>query len=157
MNITKHTIEQLNGNFAYWFGDNNANEVSINNATELHLMWEDDKGFGSRKTIKATKKELTFDYIMSKINNDKTFVDFTTYFNKLINKYGLSAYPTSYGIGIFVAVGNRSDIANKKTEVEKLLNKFKINYKTEYSDAGWVFRYKISKTSDNLSIIKKLK
>lgn len=159
MKISKKTIESLNGNFQYWFGDTNANEVSIEKATELNISWVDENGCANRRTIKSLKSEITFDFIMTKINTDKDkiFIDFVKYFNKLISKEGLSAYPTTYGIGVFVAVGLKSNIDEQKTKVEKLLTKLKIKYSTEYSEAGWVFRYKISKSKENIEIIKNLK
>jgi hypothetical protein len=36
------------------------------------------------------------------------------------------------------------------------LNSLGIEYTTEYSDANWVFRFKISKSKKNIEIIKQL-
>ena len=148
MKISKRTLDSLNGRYQYWFSDKYSNEVAIKKATELNIFWLDENEVPNRRTIKALKSEITFDYIMSKINTDKDkiFSDFTKYFNKLIKNEGLSAYPTTYGIGIFSAIGLKSQINEQKNKVEKLLNKLKIKYTTEYSDVGWVFRYKISKS-----------
>lgn len=151
MNISKQTLEMLNEIFYFTFYDNFTNEVAMDKATELYIGFTKDETEYIGKSIKATKKEMTFDYIMSKINSDKTFKNFSSEFNKIISKYGLSAYPTSYGIGVFVAVGFRKSIEAIKTKIEDVLNSKGIIYKTEYSDAGWVFRYKISRSKENIS------
>lgn len=154
MNISKQTLEMLNEIFYITFYDNFMNEVAMDKATELHIGFTKDGTEYIGKLIKATKKEMTFDYIMSKINSDKTFKNFSSEFNKVISKFGLSAYPTSYGIGFFVAFGFRKTINETKEQIEKSLNEIGVKFTTEYSDAGWVFRYKISKAAENISILQ---
>ncbi|NBT59176.1 hypothetical protein EBT16_10375, partial [bacterium] len=44
---------------------------------------------------------------MNKINEDKTFVNFCSTFNRLIKNKGINAYPTSYGIGVFSLFGGK--------------------------------------------------
>jgi hypothetical protein len=50
--------------------------------------------------------------------------------------FGLSAYPTSYGIGIFVAYSYRNSATEAKLKIEKALNNVGVKYTTEYSSAG---------------------
>lgn len=154
MNISKQTLELLNEHFYFTFYDRFMNEVAMDKANELHIGFTKDGSEYIGKSIKATKKEMTFNYIMSKINSDKTFQNFSSEFNKIISKYGLSAYPTSYGIGIFVAFGFRKSINETKERIEKALNEIGVKFTTEHSDAGWVFRYKISKSKENISILQ---
>ena len=154
MNISKQTLEMLNEIFYITFYDNFTNKVAMDKATELHIGFTKDETEYIGKSIKATKKEMTFDYIMSKINSDKTFQNFSSEFNKVISKFGLSAYPTSYGIGVFVAFGFRKTINETKEKIEKALNEIGVNFTTEYSEAGWVFRYKISKATANISLLQ---
>ena len=47
-----------------------------------------------------------------------------------------------------------ADVLRKKVEV--LLEELGIEYSNEYSDAGWVFRYKIFKSKQNLARIESL-
>lgn len=166
MNISKDTLDILNNMYSYHFNDANCNMVTdINLATEIYIGCEklngaiiDADGFFINaifKTIKATKKEMTIDYIMNKINTDKVYSNFSKEFNKIISKFGLGAYPTTYGIGVFVAIGFRESINSIKNEVEKALKGIGVKYLTEYSEAGWVFRYKISKSKENIEVINK--
>lgn len=156
MNITKETIELLKKNYSIIFMDDFCNEVSVEKATELRIGFENTLEGTNYigKSVKATKKETTFDYVVSKIQSDKIYKNFSNVFGKLVKKHGFSVYPTSYGIGVFCAIGLRSDIQSSKNKIDEMLKSFGIEYSTEYSDAGWVFRYKISKSSKNISLIE---
>jgi hypothetical protein len=151
MNISNETLEKLNEFYNYMFYDNNINEVSKDVATNIHIGFTkgpDAEYIG--KTIKATKKEITFDYIIDKINKDNVYKNFSDKFNTLINNKNISAYPTTYGLGIFVGIGLRSRIEETKSDIENTLKNMGIEYTTEYSNAGYVFRYKLSKKADNI-------
>ena len=160
MNISNETVAQLKSMFTVSFYDQYTNEVAPELATEIYIGYEkingsvtDANGYfynAIHKTIKAGKKEITVDWVLSKVNADKTFKNFCDTFNKLINGKGLNAYPTSYGIGVFVAVGYRNSIQETKQKIEALINDLGIKYSTEYSEAGWVFRYKISRSQSNI-------
>lgn len=158
MNISKETIKQLESEFSILFYDNNANIVKPENATELSVIY---RYVGENielihKTIKATKKETTYDYVLNKINSESVYKDFSVYFNQLVKKYSFSAYPTTYGIGVFIAVGFRESINKAKHQIENELNNLGIKFTTEYSNAMYVFRYKISKEQENVNRIKKI-
>ena len=168
MLISEATIQQIKDNYTVSFYDNNINEVDPKLATEIYIGAEivngsrvDKDGYlhnGIFKSIKTpTVQEVTYTWLMGKINADKTFKNFCTTFNKLINNKGLNCYPTSYGIGIFVAIGYRSSIADTKQQIETLLDNLGVKYTTEYSEGGWVFRYKISRAKENISLINSLK
>lgn len=104
-------------------------------------------------------KEVNLEWVMGKINTEKVYESFANNFKTLLQKEygntynGLSVYPTTYGIGIFVAISYRNDVAQTKQRVEGLLNKYGIEYRNEYSEAGWVFRYVISKRKENIEKI----
>ena len=161
MNISKQTIETLNElGYTIHFQDEYLNIVSHSEASEMYigfLKLTDNECQYIGKTIKATKKETTIDYIMDKITTDKVYKNFSSEFNKVVREFGLSAYPTSYGIGvsvIFISEVRESELRNK---VKTALDKIGINYLTEYSEAGWVFRFKISKSSKNIELLKNYK
>jgi hypothetical protein len=72
---------------------------------------------------------------------------------RLLSENGLqnriSIYPTTYGIGVWVFY-NWS--AKKDIErVTAIMEAKGIDYENEYSEAGWVYRYKVSKRADNLA------
>lgn len=159
MNISKQTIEQLKSEFfSFTFYDNFLNEVSPQKATELNIGFDKDYNYIG-KTIKETKKETTIDYIMCKINTDKVYVNFCNSFKKLLpTKYqnSITVYPASYGIGIFVFFDYRGQMSAIKEQIKSILDNLNIDYLTEYSDAQYVFRYKISKSKKNIDKINSL-
>lgn len=160
-NISDETLKKLDEIYTYDFYDQNVNVVPKDKAYELSIGFEKsgegrDEWRYIGRNIKPTKKEMTLEYIQEKIGADSLYVNFSKYFNDLISKYGLHAYPTTYGIGVFVAVGFRKDIEESKNKVEEILNNLGVKYTTEYSEAGWVFRYKISKSADNIKRIKEI-
>lgn len=106
------------------------------------------------------KKEVNFDWVMNKLNADRTFQNFTESFKKLLAvkgyKNSINAYPTSYGIGVFVFMNYRDEVSTIKTDIESVLAEYGIEYTEGVSDAGWVFRYRISKSKENISRISKI-
>ncbi len=161
MNIKPETISQLKQVYTFWFADKNFIETSdIDKAVEIHIGFElDEKGEPTNyisKSIKATKKEITFDYIVDKINQQNIYKSFATHFSKLLKPLNLQAYPTTYGIGIFVALNNKQKSETIQTEINNILNKHNVVYSNEFSDAHWVYRYKISKSKENIERINKI-
>jgi ppGpp synthetase/RelA/SpoT-type nucleotidyltranferase len=135
--------------------DNYVNEVPKDKAKEISLYRFDP--YYQRVSIKVpTKKEVTLDWVMNKVNNDVVYKSFTEKFNQLLKSQGdnINAYATTYGIGVLVGFG--FNIEQAKEKVEKLLNELGIVYHKEYSDAQIVLRYKISKSKDNLRAIEKI-
>lgn len=142
------------------FYNDDYNEVPVEQATKLSVFsvtdWANDK-----VTIKLPKsKVLTFDIVMSKLSQGSTYKNFAETFKNILNSKrqggGLIVYPTTYGIGIFVAVGSRGGIDEIKQEVEATLAEYGIQYTTEYSNARWVFRYRISKSAANIEKLENI-
>jgi len=110
------------------------------------------------KTIKLPKKKLiTVDYIIKKIENNNIYINFAKNFKKLLLKIGfnnINVYPTTYGIGIFIPYTR--GVKNYKETINNLLESLGIEYSNEYSDAGWVYRYKISKKQSNINKINNI-
>ena len=65
---------------------------------------------------------------------------------------GFLVYPTTYGIGLEAIFNWNFDEQSKF--IEKFLTDLGVEFKTEYSDAHWVFRYKISKKEANRILIR---
>ena len=161
MNIKPETIKQLKELYTFWFADENFNETTnIDKAVELHIGFElDEKKEPTNyisKSIKTTKKEITFDYIVDKINSQNIYKSFAAHFSKMLKPLNLQAYPTTYGIGIFVVLTNKQTSETIQTEINTLLDKHNITYLNEFSQAHWVYRYKISKSKENIERINKL-
>lgn len=105
------------------------------------------------KSIPTKSKEVTVEFIQKLIDkNEKLYKgyygNFALKMQKALNDLGLKdrgyrVYPTTYGIGVWVLFNSKceADIA----DITKLLDSKGIKYQNEYSDAHWVYRFKISK------------
>lgn len=156
MNIKQHTLDALKELYSYTFYDKFTIEVPMNKATNLHIGFTKDGEKYIGKSIKLpTAKEVTIKYIVDKIETDKTFKNFCEHFNTLIHTLNLGAYPASYGVGVF-CLGSERLIQVDKDNIESLLNQLGVQFYTEYSDAYYVFRYKISKSKENIERIEKI-
>jgi len=157
MNISDQTLKALeDAGYTYGFANSkNYNDDCREQADELTII---ETATFRMKTIKATKKEMTIEYIMNKLNAERIYIDFANYFKKLVSaeKSNLACYPTSYGIGLSLLFNTRANLKALYSDITSKLNSLGIEYTTEYSDANWVFRFKISKSKKNIEIIKQL-
>lgn len=107
---------------------------------------EDDKKFNSR-----------LDKIIAKVERESTteLGKFSAMMQKLIQQriqgHGWLVYPTTYGIGLY-AIYNRHFDEDKKT-IDDVLNGLHVEFANEFSDAAWIYRYKISKKEANRALI----
>lgn len=158
MNIRPSTIEKLKQVFQLFFYDNNVNEMSPEKATHLSIGFTADFQEYIGKTFKTpTVKEVTFEWVMEKLGADNTYTSFAPVFHSLLKERGhkgMDVYATTYGIGVFVALSYKGSAKKDIEAVEELLGELGIEYKNEYSDAGWCYRFKISKSSSNIAKIK---
>lgn len=110
------------------------------------------------KRIKTKSKEIDVDYINKEITKSEKLYNglygkFAEKVQALLRKNdikdNLVIYPTTYGIGVWCIFnwGAEKDIKL----VTDILNRNQIEYTNEYSDAFWVYRFKISKKHANIS------
>jgi DNA polymerase III sliding clamp (beta) subunit (PCNA family) len=161
-NIQKNLLtllsNELGENSVSWILENGIDQTSdITKAGYLSIGFikpigaEDYEYVG--KQIKLPKnKFVDVSYVMQQLNKDNVYNNFSDKFKLVLDKLGYSnninVYPTTYGIGIFVFLGDKSQASKL---VASILDKAGIDYKTEYSDASFVFRYKISKSKENIA------
>lgn len=136
--------------------------ASINKATHISFGWLNIGGDMNYigKTILIPKRESnqTTEYFFNKLNTDVVYKNFSDEFNKILKSKGMSnytSYPTSYGIGVFL-LGLSKYIDECKEQIESTLNELGVIFNTEYSDAHLVFRYKISKSKNNIERLKQI-
>jgi hypothetical protein len=158
MNITPSTIEALKQEYQIFFYDNNVNEKEPKEATHLNIGFTADFSEYIGKTFKTpTKQEVTVEWVVEKLGANKVYVSFAPVFQSLLKKRGygcFDVYPATYGIGVFVALSFKGSAKRDVEAVEELLGELGIEYKNEYSDAGWCYRFKISKSAENIEKIK---
>lgn len=130
-------------------------------------IWYDSTEFyityGEDRMIKRTcgKSELiTKDRVLQLIERDKksyqgAYGEFTDKMRKLLKADGklssFNIYPTTYGIGVWVFYN--WNLKDDLAYIDKKLKSLGIEYYNEFSEARWVFRYKISKKQANLAKI----
>lgn len=110
------------------------------------------------KKINVKSKKIDIEYIEKEIEKSKklysgTYGKFADKMQKLLHDNGIDdgmlIYPTTYGIGIWYIYNWNS---GKNIElVTDILKRNKIEYSNEFSDARWVYRFKISKKQANIA------
>ena len=117
----------------------------------------DGKMIIKKENVKS--KEITIEMIDKLIaKNEKaykgTYGQFALQMQKLLKENKLnsvSVCPTTYGIGVWVIYNWNADEQVQK--VAKILKEKGVEFYNEYSEAGWVYRFKVSKKADNLAKI----
>lgn len=157
MNISQETINKLSLDYTVTLMDEGMCEVEPEQATHISIGWEiingEPSGYVGKYLKAPMKKEVTYGWVLKKINQESLFAVFCDKFNYFLKTKGLRGYATSYGIGIESLFVGSKNLEENKLSIENELNLLGIKYTTEYSEAHWVFRYKISKSKEN---IKKL-
>lgn len=102
--------------------------------------------------------KLSTEYLLKQVNKQKyngcDYKNLSEIFAKIIPN-GYAFYPTTYGIGV-----ERLFVVDANKDIERLqlfLQASRIEFRTEYSDARWVYRFVISKSKENIEKIKSLK
>lgn len=142
-----------------FIAENAFDETDITNAKYLSVPFvvdpdNEDNVFYLGKQFKLpSKKPVNVAWVEEQINKDSVYKNFSDKFSELLSSRGFSktsinVYPTTYGIGVAIFFGDKEKVKNS---IESLLNEYGIEYKTEYSEARWVYRYKISKSASNIS------
>lgn len=165
MNITTDTIKKLQYDYNFEFYNEHYQIVKPNDATHLSIICQTHNhkpltiGQFIGKSIKTPrKKEITYQWVIEKLNPSQniSYANFCKLFSNFINNQNLRAYATTYGIAIESIFKKESDIVQEQNIIEHKLKSLGIIYKTEYSDAHWIYRYKISKSKENIEKIKQV-
>lgn len=156
MKITKETISKLDELGYYVWSSLGcsgflSNEKDFVRGTHIVIV---EKGTDDIRTFKTPKcKEITVDWVLDKMDKESAYVNLSLYLRKVFD-YSISVYPTSYGIGVDNLFGRYKEAAET---VAKKLSELGLKYRNEFSDAGWVYRFIVSKDSENMGILESLK
>lgn len=119
------------------------------------IIFAKGESFDFEFKLKTPKKEINLAWLIKAIQSEykkhekymfKNFGMEVQPFEKVI-KYKLTYhlyYVTEYGIGIEVCFLGGDKQKELKRKLSTFLEKEKVTYQNEYSDAFWVYRYKIS-------------
>lgn len=130
--------------------------TGLESATQWTLVHSDEPFSGVTITLGKKRDTAT---VMGKITKKQGqisgFVNLSEHIKKLLTGQGyFDVYPTSYGVGV-VSVLN-GNFAEQKARVENMLSALGLDYKSEWSGAEWVFRFRVNKNSSNIQILSKL-
>ena len=155
MNITKETISKLNelgynvwGRRGYKTTDDG---LPYKQSENLVVVLETNDDFIIKDFKTPKEKEVTVEWVLSKINKESSYKNLSQYLRKVF-EYSISIYPASYGIGIDTFGGY--EMSAKK--VSSKLQELGLKFRNELSDAGWVYRFVISKDAANMRIMESL-
>lgn len=121
------------------------------------LYVEHDNGQMLVKKENVKSKEITVEYVLKLVEKDRkvyagTYGKFAMCMQKLCKERGLTnkfcVYPTTYGIGVWLFWNFNAD--KHIAQVEGIMKERNIEYYNEYSNARWVYRFKVSKKRENI-------
>lgn len=103
-------------------------------------------------------KEITLQYLFNRVdkamNKENTYKNLRAVFEKMLPSYAF--YATSYGIGMDALFKSHEGVKKAAKGLCDFLDSKGIEYRNEYSDAAWVYRFVISKSQENISKINAL-
>lgn len=145
MIITKQALKEID-DYGWVLTPIDAN--SIEKATKFVAGGFGDDGGYVSKTLTAPKtKEVTLDWLKSKLFAERKPA--TDIYPLLRQIFGTKA--ASYGVG----VDTLWKAEEKKAEVRSLLDKYGIQYREECSFGGWTYKFVISKSKENVANIER--
>lgn len=121
------------------------------------LYVEHDNGQMLVKKENVKSKTITVEYVQKLVEKDRkvyagTYGKFAMAMQRLCKERGLTnkffVYPTTYGIGVWLFYNFNAD--KHIAQVEEIMKERNIEYYNEYSDARWVYRFKVSKKRENI-------
>jgi hypothetical protein len=156
MYITKEFLQdiKLHNMYVMFCDYDTLDEVNLKDATGINIGCY-DQGVIPIGTFMRTpkKKPIDLEWVMSKVNKDSTFISLTETMKTVVgNNSGIAVYAASYGVGMFRLFGIDKD---RLTKIRSFFESNSIEYRNEYSDANYVYRFVISKSKDNIERIKK--
>lgn len=111
-------------------------------------------GPGGFTSGKVPKRKPFVDYVLNTIakKEARQYQSLMPLFARLDLRH-VSCYPTTYGIGICTLFRSRAGVDEDVAKVADALSSLGIEYRNEYSNEHWVYRFIISTKSENLSRI----
>lgn len=97
------------------------------------------------------RKPFDIDYVLEFVSKKEKieYINYKAIFDKL-QLPNVGVYNTSYGVGVEVMFSTRKETIEK---IEAFLNEHNIVFTNEYSEAMWVYRFKFSKSKENIDRI----
>jgi hypothetical protein len=152
--MNNETINNLaKEGISVWFSDANINLKPFEDATHYGIAQWEPEYLSIRGKL---PKRVPFDaaYVYEQIAKKQKYeaIDYNAIFAPL-KIQNARFYTTSYGLGVDVIFGNKTDTIDT---IRKHLEANNILFSEEYSEAHWVYRFKISKAKENIERLNTL-
>ena len=153
MNISEDTIKRVKSEgFVIDFTDALCYDTTPKQAVKMLVsgFQAGDGQYYSKWMTAPKEKEVTWDWISHRLFAEvkSTYIDLYPYLKPV---FGLQA--TSYG----VSVDTIWKLEEKKEHVRSKLNELGLKFREEYSEGGWSYKFIVSKSKENMSILETLK
>ena len=139
---------------SYWDQENN---TVLPEKCKVLSLWVNSQFYTINLPI---KKIVDADYICRKINKKSNTIDCKKEFKKvsdiIFNETNIKSSVTSYGLGFDMLFSSHKKLHKTKEIVLKKMSELGLKSYFDVSEASWVLRIKISKSKENLELIKKL-
>lgn len=139
-----------------WFSDEYMNERDFDNCTICHIS--EMNPYISVSIKKPVRKEFNEAFIMeviAKKRNAKKAI--RTDWHKIFGKLTIvRVYETSYGLGMCALFQSNAEFTAEVQRMADKLTELGIDFNNEFSEAHWVYRFKISKSAGNVNKILNL-
>lgn len=162
MNILDLTIRQIESEFNgvkfHFYKDCGcATECEKEEAGYIIISgFTETEGFMYHPMKVNKNKEFKLETFYNKINKENVFINLSTILDKIDWVKNNNFFPTSYGIGVDTFMIGSKVLDNRIKLMEDFLSGKGIKYYTEYSNAYFVYRFKISKCEKNINILNSL-
>lgn len=175
MKITKETIqrfEQENKSICLWFSYGARcipmdykewieTGQRLEDAEWVQVSgWDENDNHISFGFKPPKNKEVTFDYLMGKLEaylgKESSLVNLRGTFEKLLPSLRGRFYATSYGVGFDTLMMSHEGVMKATDDLKQWLKDKGIEFTNEYSDAAWVYRFRIGRSAANLSRINEV-
>lgn len=123
----------------------------------LYVTHDGEQMLVKKENVKS--KVITVDYVLKLVEKDRklyagTYGQFAIAMQRLCKEKGFNGfhvYPTTYGIGVWLFYNFSAE--KHIAQVEQIMKERNIEYYNEYSEARWVYRFRVSKKRENIERI----
>lgn len=123
----------------------------------LYVTHDGEQMLVKKENVKS--KQITVEYVLKLVEKDRkvyagTYGQFAIAMQRLCKEKGFNGfhvYPTTYGIGVWLFYNFSAE--KHIAQVEQIMKERNVEYYNEYSEARWVYRFKVSKKRENIERI----
>jgi hypothetical protein len=132
-------------------------QLHINDSYFGNLLHIFANGFAKSRSFRLpAKKEINKQWVASKIETviNSEYENLRPLFEKL--KLSGYIYYTSFGFSYDCFLKSQQTFDKETQQLQNALTSLGVEFRNEFSDARWVYRFRLSQSKENLSILSKL-